>query len=75
MKTIRHLSLITNTGIALGTYCFGWFGAEFEVEEGSECNKSHAEAVCFSKCLVRQSFPCLEIMTIKTTVMVSEKPR
>lgn len=49
MKTIRHLSLINNIGITLATDCFGWFGAEFEMEEGSEYNESHAEAVVFFK--------------------------
>lgn len=39
MKTVRHLSLINNTGIALGTYRFDWFGAEFEVKEGSESDR------------------------------------
>lgn len=67
MKTVRHLSLINNTGIALGTYCFDLFEAEFEVKEGSEYNRiKFKKLLRFSKCLARHSFPCLEIMTVKT---------
>lgn len=52
-------------------------GLEQSLKWNKEVNimKAMLKLLCFSKCLARHSFPCVGIMTVKTTVMVSEKSR
>lgn len=74
-QALVQQSLINSTGIALGTIGFSWFGTDFKVDQGSEYNKNHSEAVVFFEMSGWTFFYLSKIMAVKTIQLVCKKLR
>lgn len=71
---IRHLSSVNNSRIAQGTYWLWLVWSSLSWNREADTIKAILKLLHFFwKCLIGHCFPCLEIMTFRTTLTVSEK--